>query len=85
MLDLRIAMAHVFARECVSRQETRLFTEDPRTIVKAGTGFVFIFSGIAYGIDKDHGVVWESLDVPGSDARRCFDFPGRHIEAGDVA
>jgi hypothetical protein len=81
LLDVRAAMATVFARECVDRRQTRLFTEDPRAVVRSATGFVFIYPGTVYGIDNDRGVVWENLNVPGVDARRCFDFHGRDIEA----
>jgi hypothetical protein len=81
LLDVRAAMATVFARECVDRLQTRLFTEDPRAVVKNTNGFVFIYPGIVYGVDKDGGVVWENLDVAGVDARRCFDFHGSDIEA----
>jgi hypothetical protein len=79
LLDVRVAMSQVFERECVDLLQTRLFTEDPRAVVRNEGGFVFVYSEVFYGIDHD-GVVWENLDVPGVDARRCFDRQGRDLE-----
>jgi hypothetical protein len=80
LLDVRVTMATVFVDEYGDPLQTRLFTEDPRAIVKNANGFVFVYPGTVYGIDIDRGVVWENLDVPGVDARRCFDLQRRDSE-----
>jgi hypothetical protein len=81
LLDVQLAMATVFAGESVDLLETRLFTENPRAVVKNANGFAFIYPAVVYGIDYDQSVVWEDLDVPGVDAQRCFDLSGRDLDA----
>jgi hypothetical protein len=77
---VRAAMAAVFTREYLDGRHTPLFSEDPRAVVKSETGFVFIYAAVVYGIDNDRDVVWENVNVPGVDARRCFDLDGRDVE-----